>query len=246
MTDKMVSTAKAFTQWSKRDQFPPFKGILSDSINIFLLHKSEDINIQESFPKFQLIPILCLQVMHDYVHWHSSIDYCVKQSRYVHWHSSIDYCVKQSLVDETLCKKRLSFYKEMISAQFLWGNVLLGRKLQIDATNLNFEIFESVLYMKSGCIPLTSFFHVIILLLKPDDGTDLQMVTKLKISCLQKNISCLQTKKKKNIYSNTQTITTIQLFQIISYNFSIYIYILFIAYKINKQNFHKKHNYSYH
>ena len=30
------------------------------------------------FLKFQLIPILHLQVMHDYVHWHCSIDYCVK------------------------------------------------------------------------------------------------------------------------------------------------------------------------
>ena len=29
-------------------------------------------------PKFRLIPILRLQVMHDYVHWHCSIDYCVK------------------------------------------------------------------------------------------------------------------------------------------------------------------------
>ena len=30
------------------------------------------------FPKCQLIPILCLQVMHDYLHWHCSINYCVK------------------------------------------------------------------------------------------------------------------------------------------------------------------------
>ena len=40
-------------------------------------------------PKFQLIPILGLQVMHDYVQWHCSID----------------YCVKLSFVDKTLCKK---------------------------------------------------------------------------------------------------------------------------------------------
>ena len=30
------------------------------------------------FPKFQLVPILHLQVMHDYMHLNCSIDYCVK------------------------------------------------------------------------------------------------------------------------------------------------------------------------
>ena len=55
------------------------KGIVSNSNNIFLWHKSEDIN-KRLFPKFQLIPILSLQVMHDYVHWHCSKDYCVKLS----------------------------------------------------------------------------------------------------------------------------------------------------------------------
>ena len=29
---------------------------------------------------FQKIPLLRLQVMHDYVHWQCSIDYCVKLS----------------------------------------------------------------------------------------------------------------------------------------------------------------------
>ena len=43
---------------------------------------------------------------------------------------------------------------EMISAKFLWGNVLLGGKLQIGAKNSNFEIFESALYMKSVSMPL--------------------------------------------------------------------------------------------
>ena len=42
----------------------------------------------------------------------------------------------------------------MISAKFLWGNALLGGKLQIGAKNSNFEIFESALYMKSVSIPL--------------------------------------------------------------------------------------------
>ena len=44
----------------------------------------------------------------------------------------------------------------MISAKFLWGNVLLEGKNQIDANNSNFEIFESALYnMKSVSMPLT-------------------------------------------------------------------------------------------
>ena len=42
----------------------------------------------------------------------------------------------------------------MISAKFLWGNVLLGRKLQIGTKNSNFEIFESALYRKSVSMPL--------------------------------------------------------------------------------------------
>ena len=42
----------------------------------------------------------------------------------------------------------------MISAKLLWGNVLLGGKLQIGAKNSNFEIFETALYMKSVSMPL--------------------------------------------------------------------------------------------
>ena len=37
----------------------------------------------------------------------------------------------------------------MISAKFLWGNILFGGKLQIDAKNSNVEIFEDALYIKS-------------------------------------------------------------------------------------------------
>ena len=43
----------------------------------------------------------------------------------------------------------LSFHKEMISAKFLWGNVVLMGELHIDVMNSNFDIFESALYMKS-------------------------------------------------------------------------------------------------
>ena len=69
------------------------KGIVSDSNNIFVWHDSEDINRMRSFPKFHLIPILCLQVMHD----------CVD------WHCSTDYCVKLILVDENLCENCFYF-----------------------------------------------------------------------------------------------------------------------------------------
>ena len=34
----------------------------------------------------------------------------------------------------------------MVSSKLLWGNVLMGGKLQIDARNSNFETFESALY----------------------------------------------------------------------------------------------------
>ena len=124
--------------------FQIVKGIFSDSNNIFLWHESEDINKKSLLPKFQLIPILRLQVMHDYVHWHCSID----------------YRVKLSLVYETLCPKLLSFHKEMISAWFLWGNVLIRGELQIYTINSKFENFESALYMKSVSIPLNKNMHV--------------------------------------------------------------------------------------
>ena len=38
------------------------------------------MNEKAYFQKFQLIPILRLQVKHDYVHWHCSIDDCVELS----------------------------------------------------------------------------------------------------------------------------------------------------------------------
>ena len=45
------------------------KGIFSDSNNIFEWHKSKDIKKKGLFPKFHLILIFRLQVMHDYVHF---------------------------------------------------------------------------------------------------------------------------------------------------------------------------------
>ena len=51
------------------------KGIFNDSNNIFLWHESENINNKILFPKFQLIPILRFQVVHDYVCFVAPIDY---------------------------------------------------------------------------------------------------------------------------------------------------------------------------
>ena len=55
-----------------------FKEVFSNSNNIILLHESEDVNKNSLFPKFQLIPILRFQVMHDYVCFIAPIDHCVK------------------------------------------------------------------------------------------------------------------------------------------------------------------------
>ena len=118
------------------------KGIVSDSNNIFLWQKLEDIKEKRLFPKFQSIPIICLQVMHDYVQC-----YC-----------SIDYCVKLILVHENLLKNWLLFHPEMISAHFLWRNVFLREDLLTDVKNSNFKIFESTLYLKSGSMPLSGLY----------------------------------------------------------------------------------------
>ena len=57
------------------------KGIFNYSNDIILWHESEGIK-NKIFPKFQLIPILRLQVMYDYVVLHCSIDYCVELRGY--------------------------------------------------------------------------------------------------------------------------------------------------------------------
>ena len=57
------------------DKKRKLKGIFSDSNDIVSWHESEDINEKSLFPKFQLIQILCFQVMHDYVCFIAPIDY---------------------------------------------------------------------------------------------------------------------------------------------------------------------------
>ena len=51
------------------------KAIFCDSNNIILWRESGDIKKKSLFPKFQLIPILSFQVMHDYVCFIAPIDY---------------------------------------------------------------------------------------------------------------------------------------------------------------------------
>ena len=70
----------------------------------------------------------------------------------LYWHCSLDYCVKLVFVNETSCKN--CFYFTLISAEFLWRNVLLGGELQTAAKTSNFEILESTLYMESGSMPV--------------------------------------------------------------------------------------------
>ena len=49
----------------------------------------------------------------------------------------------------------INYHREMVSAKSLWEKVHFGGKLQIDAKYLNFENFESALYMKYGSMPST-------------------------------------------------------------------------------------------
>ena len=84
------------------------------------------------FPKFQLIPILRLQVMHDYVHW-----YC-----------PINYCVKLILVDENVCKNCFtSRWNDFCLIPL--GKCASWRRTTNKWNNSKFEIFQSTLYMKS-------------------------------------------------------------------------------------------------
>ena len=77
--DRQLQCTKLLRTSKRLDQFRwNFKEIFSDSNNIFLWRKSEDINKKSLFPKFQLIPVLHFQVMHDLVCFIAPIDYCVE------------------------------------------------------------------------------------------------------------------------------------------------------------------------
>ena len=58
----------------------------------------------------------------------------------------------------------LLFYTELISTEFIWGNVFPRRELQIDGQKpSNLNNFESIISIKSGSMPLSKFgtFYVI-------------------------------------------------------------------------------------
>ena len=55
------------------------KEVFSDSNNIILyMNYIEDVNKISLYQKFQFIPTLRFQVMHDYVYFIAPIDYCVE------------------------------------------------------------------------------------------------------------------------------------------------------------------------
>ena len=74
--------SRACIKKKKKKKKKTLKGITSDS-NIFLYGMNQKMLLKKKekkslLPKFKLISILHLQVVHDCVHWHCSIDYCVK------------------------------------------------------------------------------------------------------------------------------------------------------------------------
>ena len=93
------------------------KGIFSDFNNIFLWHESEDVHKKSLFPKFQLIPIL---------RFHAWL--CV-----FHFSHRLLCWIKSHVWD--FLWKLLSFHTKMVSAQFLWGGVLLRGELRKYAKN---------------------------------------------------------------------------------------------------------------
>ena len=110
-----------------------FKGIVIDYNNIFIWHKSEDINKNRLFQKFQLILILCVQVMYNYVHWHCSIDYCVK--------------IKSRIQDFMLKMALISYGIAMVSAKALFGKCASWRKAANRCKKFKFRNFwEGPLY----------------------------------------------------------------------------------------------------
>ena len=68
--------------------------------SVILTTSFYDMNQKVFKKKIQSFPVVPLQVIHDYVLWHYSTD----------------YCVRLNLIDKTFCKKLLSLHKEIISA----------------------------------------------------------------------------------------------------------------------------------
>ena len=113
------------------------KGIVSDSNSIFLWHESEHINKKCLFPKFQLIPISCFQVMHDYV-FHCS-------HRLLCWKV---LCTRLSV------KNCYHFILKWFEPNSFGEFCFLEESYRNMQKNSNFENFGSALYSTSVSMPL--------------------------------------------------------------------------------------------
>ena len=103
------------------------------------MKKTEDINKNGLFPKFQLIQILRFQVIQD-----------------VCFIAPIDYCDELSLVGKTFCEKCSHFILTSWSQPNSFGEMcFLEESLWKDARNSNFDNFEIAVYSKSGSMSLT-------------------------------------------------------------------------------------------
>ena len=96
------------------------------------------INKKSLFPKFQLTPVT-FQVMHDYV--------C--------FIASIDYCVELRLINKTFYENCSHFILKWVQSNSFWELVLRLRRATKRFKKFKFEHSESAFYLKSGCIPLT-------------------------------------------------------------------------------------------
>ena len=83
------------------------------------------------FPKFQLIPILRFEVMHDYVCFIAPM---------VHF-------VELSLMYKTFCESCSHFILKWFQPYSFWGIVLLRGELQKYAKNSNLKNFESTVFI---------------------------------------------------------------------------------------------------
>ena len=128
-------------KWGKKTYFvTPFKGIVSDTSNIFLWHESEDINKK----KASKISVDSSFMFSSYA-W-VCVFHCPHRL----------LCWIKSRVRDFLWKLLL-FHTEMISsAWFLRGIVLLRGELWKYAKNSSFDNFESALYSTSVSMPLNS------------------------------------------------------------------------------------------
>ena len=112
------------------------KQTVSDSNNIFFI-TYQKILTKKVTGKISDDSNLGLQVMNNYVHWHCSTDYCVKLNP----------------VNET-SSENCSYFKQKWFLLIFFGEMsFLEESYKKMQKNSNFEIYESVLYMKFESMP---------------------------------------------------------------------------------------------